>query len=43
MRAFLSAIDTTERNRLASEFAVMLIATRGGSADIKQLQRDRCA
>ena len=43
VRAFLSAIDATERTRLAAEFAVMLIATRGGSADIKQLQRDLCA
>jgi hypothetical protein len=43
VRAFLSAIDTTERNRLAAEFAVMLIAIRGGSAEIKQLQRDLSA
>jgi hypothetical protein len=43
VRAFLSAIDATERSRLAAEFAVMLIATRGGSAEIKQLQRDLCA
>jgi hypothetical protein len=43
VRAFLSAIDATERNRLAVEFAVMLTATRGGSADIKQLQRDLSA
>ena len=43
MRAFLSAIDATERTQLAAEFAVMLIATRGGSAEIKQLQRDLSA
>jgi hypothetical protein len=40
MRAFLAAGDRAERDRLAVQFALMLTATRGGSAEIKALLKE---
>jgi hypothetical protein len=40
MRAFLAAIDRDERDDLAVQFALMLTATRGGSTEIKAVQKE---
>ena len=40
VRTFLVAIERSERERWAAEFAVWLTATRGGAPEIKQLQRE---
>ena len=40
VRAFLAAIERLERNDLAAQFALLVTAVRGGSAEIKQLMKD---
>lgn len=39
MRAFLAAIDRTQRDALAADFAVMLTAGRGDAPEIKAFLR----
>ena len=40
MRAFLAVIDRDERNDLAAQFALLVTAQRGGSAEIKRLLKE---
>ncbi|MDO8892324.1 MAG: hypothetical protein Q7V00_10800 [Sulfurimicrobium sp.] len=40
MRAFLAAVDRSERDDLAAQFALMVTAQRGGSDEIKHLIKD---
>jgi hypothetical protein len=37
---FLAAIDRDERDDLAAQFALLVTAQRGGSAEIKQLLKE---
>ncbi|HMU67841.1 MAG TPA: hypothetical protein PKE57_11865 [Cellvibrionaceae bacterium] len=40
MRAFLAAIHQHQQDALATEWALLLTATRGGAQDIQTLSRD---
>ena len=40
MRAFLEAIEHTERLELAAQFALLVTAQRGGNSEIKSLLRE---
>jgi len=40
VRAFLAAIDRDERDDLAAQFALLVTAQRGGSAEIKRLLKE---
>jgi hypothetical protein len=40
VRAFLAAIDRDERDDLATQFALLVTAQRGGSAEIKRLLKE---
>jgi len=38
--AFLAAIDRLERNDLAFQFSMLIVAQRGDGADIKQIMKE---
>jgi integrase len=40
LRAFLAAIDRDERDDLTAQFALLVTAQRGGSAEIKRLLKE---
>jgi hypothetical protein len=40
VRAFLAAIERDERDDLAAQFALLVTAQRGGSAEIKRLLKE---
>jgi hypothetical protein len=40
VRAFVAASDRAERDALAVQFALLVTAARGGSAEISSLLRD---